>query len=123
MLPVKSGTTDQVHPFRAPSGMTGMRAAYRKGTGGWTNISSPTITETDPTNRPGSFTLLMSQGTTISSGKETEVVSFYIDKADGSMQPVEFHIFLYKNMSSSVDAILGSPFQPAGAAPSSPYGI
>lgn len=125
MLPVESGKITQVHPFRGPSGQgASMRVRYRRGTGDWVQMTTPTIVEKDPTNCPGSFTLLMDEGMTISAGFRTEVMSFWIDMASGAMQPVEFHIWLFKNLSAEIMAVAGTgDLEVGGAAPESPIGL
>lgn len=104
MQQVLSGTTDQVVNFRAPSGLAGVLTVYRKrGTGSWTAMTTPTISEDDPTNAPEEYSLLMDEDMTISAGKTTELMQFEIKAPDSyGMVPVKAEVEIYANLEVNV---------------------
>jgi hypothetical protein len=92
MLRVKSGTTDQRVYFVAPAGASGFAVRRKRGT----NASAPmTISgsdvEVDP-SIPTLFSLLMDEDMTITAGKLTEIMAFYITGAGMQAQTVQVEL-------------------------------
>ncbi|MCK5605656.1 hypothetical protein KAR91_27425, partial [Candidatus Pacearchaeota archaeon] len=57
-------------------------------------MTTPTINETDATNMPGVYELLLDEDMTIGSGNDSEAMVFHITQA--SMAPVSREIELYR---------------------------
>lgn len=99
---IPSGVTDQYIYFVAvdptdlktrETGLTTFTVYYSKDGGTATQISTPTVNETDATNMPGVYELLLSAGTTIGSGNGSEELALHITHA--SMAPVTRVIEIY----------------------------
>ena len=100
---ILSGTTDQYIYFVAvdstdlSSRETGLSSfiVYRSRDGGTaTAMTTPTINETDSTNMPGVYELLLDEDTTIAAGNDTEEIVFHITHT--GMAPVTRVIELYR---------------------------
>lgn len=100
---IPSGTTDQYIYFVAvdatdfSSRETGLSSftVYRSRNGAAAAVmTTPTINETDATNMPGVYELLLDEDMTIGSGNDTEEMVFHITHA--GMAPVTRTIELYR---------------------------
>jgi len=100
---IPSGTTDQYIYFVAVDATdfatreTGLSSftVYRSRDGGAAAaMTTPTINETDTTNMPGVYELLLDEDMTIGSGNDTEEMVFHITHA--GMAPVTRTIELYR---------------------------
>ena len=100
---IPSGVTDQYIYFVAVDATdfttreTGLSSftVYRSRDGGAAAaMTTPTINETDSTNMPGVYELLLDEDMTIGSGNDTEEMSFHITHA--GMAPVTRVIELYR---------------------------
>ena len=97
---IASGTTDQYVYFvglLAGERVTGLATwtVYRSRNGAAAAaMTTPTINETDVTNMPGVYELLLDEDMTIGAGNETEAMAFHITEAD--MDPVTIQIELYR---------------------------
>lgn len=100
---IPSGTTDQYIYFVAldstdfTSRETGFSSftVYRSRNGGASSVmTTPTINETDITNMPGVYELLLDEDMTLTSGNVSEEMSFHITHA--GMAPVTRTIELYQ---------------------------
>ena len=97
---IASGTTDQYVYFvglLAGERVTGLATwtVYRSRNGAAAAaMTTPTINETDVTNMPGVYELLLDEDMTIGAGNETEAMVFHITEAD--MDPVTIQIELYR---------------------------
>lgn len=91
---IASGVTDQYIYFDGGStGLTGF-TVYRSRNGGTaTAMTTPTINETDSTNMPGTYELLLDEDMTIDSGDYTQEMVFHI--AAAGMSPVKRTIELF----------------------------
>lgn len=79
MLRVASGTTDQYLYFDAGEIGLSSFTVYRSRNGAAAAaMTTPTINETDSTNMPGIYELLMNEDMTIGSGNVTEHMIFFI---------------------------------------------
>jgi len=100
---IPSGTTDQYIYFVAVDSTdfatreTGLSSftVYRSRDGGVAAaMTTPTINETDTTNMPGVYELLLDEDMTIGSGNDTEEMVFHVTHA--GMAPVTRTIELYR---------------------------
>lgn len=100
---IPSGTTDQFIYFTAVDSAdfvtreTGLSSftVYRSRNGAAAAaMTTPTINETDATNMPGVYELLLDEDMTIGSGNDTEEIAFHITHA--GMAPVTRAIELYR---------------------------
>ena len=99
---IASGVTDQYIYFVAKDPYSGARltglgtfTVYRSRNGGAAAAyTTPTINETDATNMPGVYELLLDEDMTIDSGDETQEVALHITQA--SMEPVTRVFELYR---------------------------
>ena len=100
---IPSGTTDQYVYFVAvdatdfASRETGLSSftVYRSRNGGTAAVfTTPTINETDATNMPGVYELLLDEDTTIAAGNDSEEMVLHITHA--GMAPVTRTIELYR---------------------------
>lgn len=99
---IPSGVTDQYIYFIALDPVTGDRetglsgfTVYRSRDGGAaTAYTTPTVNETDATNMPGVYELLVDEDTTIAAGNDSEAYVLHITHA--SMLPVTREIELYR---------------------------
>lgn len=100
---IPSGTTDQYIYFVAVdstdlnSRETGLSSftVYRSRNGAAASaMTTPTINETDATNMPGVYELLLDEDMTIAAGNDTEEMAFHITHA--GMAPVTRTIELYR---------------------------
>lgn len=101
---IPSGVTDQYIYFVAVdstdfvSRETGLSSftVYRSRNGGASSVmTTPTINETDVTNMPGVYELLLDEDMTIDAGDDTQEMCFHITQA--SMAPVTRTIELYRS--------------------------
>lgn len=98
---IASGVVDQYTYFIAVSATTGERltglssfTVYRSRNGGAAvAMTTPTINETDATNMPGVYELLMDEDMTIDAGDYTQAMAFHITAT--GMAPVTKEIELY----------------------------
>ena len=102
---VKSGDVSQRLTFLATTtGQAGSLTCYRKrGNGSWTAMTTPTFAEDDATHAPKVYSLLMDEDMTITAGKTTELMSFYI--AGGTIAAVLVQVLLYENIDVNVVSI------------------
>jgi hypothetical protein len=99
---IPSGVTDQYIYFVAVDSTdfatreTGLSSftVYRSRNGGATAAMTPTINETDATNMPGVYELLLDEDMTIDSGDDSQEMVFHITQAD--MAPITRTIELYR---------------------------
>lgn len=100
---IASGTTDQYIYFVAVDATdfvtreTGLSSftVYRSRDGGTAAaMTTPTINETDATNMPGVYELLLDEDTTVAAGNDTEEMALHITHA--GMAPVTRTIELYR---------------------------
>lgn len=100
---IPSGTTNRYVYFVAVDATdfttreTGLSSftVYRSRNGGAAAaMTTPTINETDSTNMPGVYELLMDEDTTLTAGNDTEEIAFHITHA--GMAPVTRVIELYR---------------------------
>ena len=100
---IPSGVTDQVIYFVAVDSTdlktreTGLSSftVYRSRDGAAAVLMTPVISETDATNMPGVYDLLLDEDMTIGSGNDSEEMCFHITQA--SMAPVTRTIELYRS--------------------------
>ena len=86
---------------------------YRSRNGGTsTAMTTPTINETDATNMPGVYELLVDEDTTLGAGVDSEEMAFHITQA--SMAPVTRTIELYR---PTIDALDVDTFAELAAVP------
>lgn len=100
---ITSGTTDQYVYFVAvdatdlktrETGLSGF-TVYRSRNGAAASaMTTPTVNETDTTNMPGVYELLLDEDTTIAAGNDSEEMCLHITHA--SMAPVTRVIELYR---------------------------
>lgn len=107
MTQILSGVITQKVRFLAPTGLAAvLRVSFAKAGDAWAYMTTPTITEDDPTLRPGAYTLLVDEGTTITPGMTTEELALYIDAPAGyGMNPVGKFITLYLNLVVNAEQI------------------
>ncbi len=107
-MKILSGVTDQYIYFVAVDATdlqtreTGLSSftVYRSRNGAAAAVmTTPTINETDVTNMPGVYELLLDEDTTIASGNDTEEIVFHITQA--AMSPVTRTIELYRGKITS----------------------
>jgi len=99
---IPSGVTDQFIYFVALDPVTGDRetglttfTVYRSRNGAAAAaFTTPTVNETDATNMPGVYELLLDEDMTIAAGNDSEAMSFHITQA--SMLPVTREIEVYR---------------------------
>lgn len=100
---IPSGVTDQYVYFNAfdvddyVTRLTGLASftVYRSRNGGASAaMTTPTINETDTTNMPGVYELLLDEDMTIDSGDDSQHMIFYITAT--GMVPVALEIELYR---------------------------
>jgi hypothetical protein len=114
MQTIESGTVDQWVPFFAPSNLSGFTVQAQRGATAGSPTSSfamttPTIVE-DTGYRPAGFSryfLLADEGTSITGGKSSEVLSFVIYAPGMTPQLVE--VELRVKYADDVIAVLGTP--------------
>lgn len=106
---IPSGKTDQYVYFVAQLGgarVTGLSSftVYRSRNGAAAAaFTTPTVNETDSTNMPGVYELLMDEDTTIASGSDSEEMVLHITKT--GMDPVTRTIELYRRTVTSGDTL------------------
>ena len=100
---IPSGVTDQYIYFVAvdstdfttrETGLTTFTVYRSRDGGAAAAMTTPTINETDATNMPGVYELLLDEDMTITSGNDSEEMCFHITQA--SMAPVTRTIELYR---------------------------
>lgn len=100
---IASGVTDQYVYFVAvdstdlktrETGLTTFTVYRSRNGGAAAAMTTPTINETDSTNMPGVYELLLDEDMTIDSGDDTQEMVFHITQAD--MAPVTRTIELYR---------------------------
>ena len=100
---IPSGTTDQFIYFVAvdatdfvtrETGLAGFTVYRSRNGGAAAAMTTPTINETDSTNMPGVYELLLDEDMTIDSGNDSEEMAFHITVA--GMAPVTRTIELYR---------------------------
>jgi hypothetical protein len=105
MLRIASGTTDQFLYFNAGEIGLSSFTVYRSRNGAAAEVmTTPTINETDATNMPGVYELLLDEDMTIGAGNITEAMAFWISHA--GMAPVYKEIELFVPVNADVAAIL-----------------
>jgi len=98
MLRIASGTTDQYVYFNGEDVGLSSFTVYRSRDGGAAAaMTTPTINETDATNMPGIYELLLDEDTTVAAGNLTESMVFYITHAGMSPKIVEIELFAPAN--------------------------
>lgn len=106
-----SGTTDQYVYFEAyntagsPSLLTGLSSftVYRSRNGGASAaMTTPTINETDSSNMPGVYELLLDEDMVVEAGNDSEEMIFYITHS--GMKTVVKTIELYAATNASIAA-------------------
>lgn len=122
MLLVESGQVNQLLHFMGPPGIAASIGVRRKrGAGSLTAMTTPTVTEVDATNAPGLYTLLMDEDMTITSGKTTEEMAFYI--SGGGMTPVLKTVCLYDSLKVDMRKVVGQTLVAGGSDPAQPFGV
>lgn len=105
---IPSGVTDQFIYFVAvdstdlKSRETGLNTftVYRSRDGGVADVfTTPTVNETDATNMPGVYELLLDEDMTIDAGNDSEEICFHITHA--GMAPVTRTIELYEVLNAA----------------------
>lgn len=100
---IPSGTTDQYIYFVAvdatdftarETGLTSFTVYRSRNGGASAAMTTPTINETDTTNMPGVYELLLDEDMTIDSGNDSEEMAFHITAT--GMAPVTRTIELYR---------------------------
>ena len=100
---IASGTTDQYVYFVAvdstdlktrETGLTSFTVYRSRNGAAAAAMTTPTVNETDATNMPGVYELLLDEDTTIAAGNSTEEMALHITQA--SMAPVTRVIELYR---------------------------
>lgn len=100
---IASGTTDQYIYFVAvdstdlksrETGLTGFTVYRSRNGGAAAAMTTPTVNETDATNMPGVYELLLDEDMSIDAGDDTQEMVFHITQA--SMAPVTRTIELYR---------------------------
>lgn len=100
---IPSGVTDQYIYFVAvdatdfatrETGLTGFTVYRSRNGGAAAAMTTPTINETDATNMPGVYELLLDEDMTIDAGDDSQEMAFHITHA--SMAPVTRTIELYR---------------------------
>jgi len=100
---IPSGTTDQyiyfvavdVTDLKTPeTGLTTFTVYRSRDGAAAAAFTTPTVNETDATNMPGVYELLLDEDMTIAAGNDSEEMAFHIDHA--SMAPVVRVIELYR---------------------------
>lgn len=100
---IPSGVTDQFIYFVAvnstdlktrETGLSSFTVYYSRNGGAATAISAPTVNETDSTNMPGVYELIVSAGTTLDSGDDSQEMVLHITAA--GMAPVTRTIEIYR---------------------------
>jgi hypothetical protein len=107
---VLSGDVTQRVHFQAPTNQgPNMTVRRKRGAGVWAAMVTPTVTEDDPTNCPGAYSLLLDEDMVITPGLTTEQMAFYIS-GGLNMVPVMVTVSLYKYLQVNVkqldDAVL-----------------
>ena len=94
MLRIASGVTDQFAYFNPGDlGLTTF-TVYRSRNGAAAAVmTTPTINETDSTNMPGEYELLLDEDMTIGAGNLTEHMVFYVTHAGMTPQRIEIELF------------------------------
>ena len=109
MLRIASGVTDQFVYFNAGDLGLSSFTVYRSRNGAAAAVmTTPTINETDATNMPGEYELLMDEDMTIAAGNLTEHMVFFITHAGISPQRVEIELFDPSNYAINVNAMNGA---------------
>lgn len=102
---IPSGVTDQFIYFKAvdpddlTTPVTGLSnfTVYRSRNGGAAAaFTTPTINETDATNMPGIYELLLDEDMTIDSGDEEQEMAFHITEDADAMHPVDRIITIFR---------------------------
>jgi len=100
---IPSGTTDQYIYFVAvdatdlttrETGLSGFTVYRSRNGGAAASFTTPTVNETDATNMPGVYELLLDEDMTIDAGDDSQEMVFHITHA--SMAPVTRVIELYR---------------------------
>lgn len=109
---IASGTTDQYIYFIAvdatdfvtrETGLSSFTVYLSRDGGAAAAMTTPTINETDATNMPGVYELLLDEDTTIAAGNETEELVLHITHA--GMAPVTRAIELFRSVSTDIAAV------------------
>ena len=79
---IESGVTDQFVYFDAPPSLSNFVVYGSLDGAAAASFTTPTVNETDATNMPGVYELLLDEQTTIDAGNKTEILKLFI-KADG----------------------------------------
>ena len=90
---IESGVVDQFVYFDAPPGL-GTWVVYGSLNGAAAAIfTTPTVNETDSTNMPGVYELLLDEQTTMTAGNSTEILKLYISAGGWSGKSIEVVLF------------------------------
>jgi hypothetical protein len=115
MLRIASGTTDQYVYFNAGEIGLSSFTVYRSRNGAAAAVmTTPTINETDSTNMPGVYELLLDEDMTIGAGNITEAMVFRITHAGMEPQYIEIELFNPTGYSVNVASINGAEVAGAG---------
>lgn len=121
---IASGVIDQFIYFDAPPGL-GSFVVYGSLDGApAAAFTTPTVTETDGTNMPGVYELLLDEQTTIGAGNKTEILKLFISAGGWSGKSVEVVLFIPESSAAqdvNLIEILGAPLDGTGT-PADPWG-
>ncbi len=90
---MESGVTDQFVYFDAPPGLGTWVVFGSLDGAAAAAFTTPTVNETDSTNMPGAYELLLDEQTTLTGGNSTEVLKLYISAAGWAGKSIEVEIF------------------------------
>ena len=103
---INSGVTDQYVYFDGPPGLSTF-VVYRSRNGAAAAaMTTPTVNETDATNMPGVYELLLDEDTTIAAGNTTESLKLFISAGGWAGKSIEVVLFNY--LPADIKKVAGS---------------
>ena len=104
---IKSGVVDQFIYFDAPPSLSNFVVYGSLDGAAAASFTTPTVNETDATNMPGVYELLLDEQTTIAVGNTTEILKLYISADGWAGKSIDLVLFNY--LPVDVKKVAGGP--------------